>query len=92
MDSRIPCDAATLRAWLVTYIGSVIGLPDRVPTDQPFESYGFDSFEIVVMAGVLEEEFGVPVDSARIFETPSIDGVVAAFADGDGAPFAEDAP
>ena len=37
-----------------------------------FDSYGFDSVEAVVMAGVMEEEFGVPVDPIQLFENPTI--------------------
>ena len=74
MGDRLPCDEATLRTWLVTYISSVLNLPgEGVPTDQTFDSYGFDSIEAVVMAGVMEEEFGVQVDPIQLFEHPSID-------------------
>jgi acyl carrier protein len=74
MANRLPCDESTLRAWLVRYITSVLNLPgDSVPTDQSFDSYGFDSIEVVVMAGVLEEEFSVQVDPVQLFEHPSID-------------------
>lgn len=85
MNQRLPCDRDTLRAWMVAYIGGVLSLPEQVPADQTFDAYGFDSVEAVVMAGVMEEEFGVQVDPVQLFENPSIDEFVAAFAsDGDG--------
>jgi len=81
MADRLPCDEATLRAWLITYITSVLNLPgESVPCDQTFASYGFDSVEVVVMAGVMEEEFGVQVEPAQLFENPSIDGFARAYA------------
>ncbi|WP_419897794.1 acyl carrier protein [Roseomonas sp. USHLN139] len=85
MDQRLPCDQATLRDWMVAYIGGVLTLPEGVPTAATFDSYGFDSVEAVVMAGVMEEEFGVQVDPVQLLEHPSIDAFCAAFAsDGTG--------
>ncbi|HVZ10030.1 acyl carrier protein [Rhodopila sp.] len=90
MAERLPCDQAVLRNWMVDYIGSVLSPPDGVPTDSTFDTYGFDSVEAVVMAGVMEEEFGVPVDPIQLFEYPSIDAFSAAFArDGTPLPAAE---
>lgn len=80
MPERLPCDRETLRSWMVDYIGSVLSPPDGVPTDKTFDTYGFDSVEAVVMAGVMEEEFGVAVDPIQLFEHPSIDAFATAFA------------
>jgi acyl carrier protein len=85
MDSRLPCDRETLRAWMVGYIDSVLAPPGGVPTDKMFDSYGFDSVEAVVMAGVMEEEFAVPVDPVQLFEYPTIDDFASAFASDAGA-------
>jgi acyl carrier protein len=84
MDQRLPCDAETLRNWMVDYIGSILSLPGPVPTDKTFDTYGFDSVEVVVMSSVLEEEFSTQVDPVQFFEHPTIDAFVAAFAS-DGA-------
>lgn len=74
-------DAAALRAWLITYIGSVLDIPaEDFPTVTRFDALGLDSVEAVVMAGVLEEECRVPVDPLQLFEHPSVDEFVAAFA------------
>lgn len=79
MDEPIPVDQATLRTWMVNYITSVLELPpESVPSSQKFNEYGLDSVEAVVMAGVMEEEFGVPVDPILLFEHPSIDQFVQA--------------
>jgi acyl carrier protein len=83
--TRLPIDAETLRVWLVNYISSVLDIPSEdFPTAARFDSFGLDSVEAVVMAGVLEEEFRVPVDPIQFFENPSVDAFVAAYAS-DGA-------
>jgi acyl carrier protein len=70
---------------MVSYIGGVLSLPEGVPTGSTFDTYGFDSVEAVVMAGVMEEEFSVQVDPVQLLENPSIDAFCAAFAsDGTG--------
>ena len=86
MHQRLPCDQATLRDWMVAYIGGVLTLPDGVPTDSTFDTYGFDSVEAVVMAGVMEEEFGTQVDPVQLLEHPSIDRFCATFASDGGDP------
>lgn len=85
--TRLPIDAETLKAWLVNYISSVLDIPaEDFPTAARFDSFGLDSVEAVVMAGVLEEEFRVPVDPIQFFENPSIEAFVAAYAsDGTGS-------
>jgi len=90
MNGLIPVAPATLRAWMVNYIVSVLDLPpDSVPRSQKFNEYGLDSVEAVVMAGVMEEEFGVPIDPILFFEHPSIDQFVAARARSNGAAAAD---
>jgi acyl carrier protein len=92
MGDRLPCDEAKLRAWLINYITSVLNLPgEGVPTDQTFDSYGFDSIEAVVMAGVMEEEFGVQVDPIQLFEHPSIDAFAKHWSCGTDAASSSDA-
>lgn len=76
-------DAATVtpdkvREWLAGYISSVLEIPrEAIAADAKFDTFGLDSAEGVIMAGVIEEEFGVEVDPAVIFEDPTIDGVAA---------------
>jgi len=82
-DSMPPTvDEATIRDWLVRYISGVLDLPKQdFPTADRFDAYGLDSVEAVIMAGVLEEEFRVPVDPMELFEHPSVDAFAAAFAE-----------
>ena len=79
--SRLPCDRAQLRSWMIDYITAVLAIPlETIDADATFDSYGFDSVEAVVMAGVMEEEFGVPVDPIQLFEHPTIADFSARYA------------
>lgn len=79
--SRLPCDRARLRAWMVDYITAVLAIPpSEIDTEASFDSFGFDSVEAVVMAGVMEEEFGVPVDPIQLFEHPTITAFATRYA------------
>jgi acyl carrier protein len=72
-------DAETAKTWLISYITSMIDVAiEPFPIAEPFHSYGFDSTEVVIMAGVMEEEFGVELEPAMLFENPSVEGFVAA--------------
>lgn len=72
-------DAETLRSWMTSYIAAVLDLDqDTVATNVSFDSYGMDSVEAVIMAGVMEEEFSIRIDPTMVFEDPSIDGLVKA--------------
>lgn len=77
-DAVLP--AERLRDWMVDYISSVLGVDkDRVGLSAPFDSYGLDSAEAVIMAGVMEEEFQKEIDPNLFFDEPSIAGVVRSF-------------
>lgn len=59
--------------WMVQHIGSVLDMPkDNFPIEDRFDAYGLDSIEAVIMAGLLEEEFGVPIDPMDLFQNPSV--------------------
>jgi acyl carrier protein len=80
MSDRLRCDEPTLRGWLINYISTVLDrVDDGVPTDQTFDTYGFDSVELVLMIGVMDEELGIEVDPAMLFEHPSIDALARAY-------------
>ena len=74
-------DRDTVRAWLVKYITEAVDIPvTPFPAGDTFDSYGFDSTETVIMAGVMEEEFGIELEPALFFENPSVDGLVESLA------------
>ncbi|MGJ3230739.1 MAG: acyl carrier protein [Oceanicaulis sp.] len=75
----IPVPDAELKRWMVTYISELLSLdPGSIDTAEPFDVFGMDSIEAVVMAGVMEEEFGVIVEPSLLLQYPSIDLFVAA--------------
>jgi acyl carrier protein len=79
-DNVLSIDTSGLRDWLVRYIGSVLEMPEgEFPTAENFDTYGLDSSETVIMAGVMEEEFGIQIDPVTLFENPSVDQLVSVF-------------
>lgn len=65
--------------WLVNYIASVVDLPvESVKTDVPFRELGVDSAEVVIMTGVMEEEFALELKSDLPFEHPTVAGFLDA--------------
>lgn len=78
LNAQLPSHS-TLQGWIVTYVASVLDLePDSVALDQSFHDIGMDSAEVVIMTGVLEEEFAIEVRAELPFEHPTINGFVAA--------------
>jgi acyl carrier protein len=82
-NDRHNIDPELLRAWMANYICGVLGL-DRATFSAAarFDTYGLDSVEAVIMAGVMEEEFQVIVDPTVFFDAPSVDEFVALFTSG----------
>lgn len=75
-------EPAALRTWMIDYICSVLALDAATfSTSATFDSYGLDSVEAVLMAGLMEEEFGVQIDPVRLFEAPSVDLFVKSMTD-----------
>ncbi|MCA0920129.1 acyl carrier protein [Pseudooceanicola nanhaiensis] len=65
---------------MVTYIAQLLSLdPAGINTADRFDSFGMDSIEAVVMAGIMEEEFGVQIEPMLLVDNPSIDLFSAAF-------------
>jgi acyl carrier protein len=78
---RYNIDPNVLRNWMAKYICSVLGLDSATfSTSDRFDVYGLDSVEVVIMSGVMEEEFQVLVDPNQFFDAPSVDEFVAMFA------------
>lgn len=74
-----PLSPNALRAWILDYVSSILETDkSTLSTSAPFDSYGFDSAEVVIMAGAMEEAFGIEIDPNILFEDPSINGVVTA--------------
>jgi acyl carrier protein len=82
IDTKASLDPAVLRVWMFKYIGSVLDIPsDSFSGSATFDTYGMDSAEAVIMAGVMEEEFRVQIDPRLFFEHPSVDELANALAE-----------
>lgn len=68
-----PPDASAIRDWMVAYITSVIDVTQEpFPVDARFDHYGLDSVEATIMAGMIEEQFGVELNLEDVLENPSV--------------------
>ncbi|MBP0445059.1 acyl carrier protein [Roseomonas sp. SSH11] len=73
---------AAAEAWIANYIAAVIDRPaSAISRTDRFDVVGIDSAEVVIMVGVMEEEFSIELDPNMLFANPSIDGFVGALAD-----------
>lgn len=67
-----------LTEWLLNYISTVTGRPrEEIPPDAPFESYGLDSAELVILAAVMEEDFGIEIEPSWFFDNPDLNSILA---------------
>lgn len=77
--AALPVSTKALKEWMVSYVGQLLALdPTTLDTSARFDTFGMDSIEAVVMAGIMEEEFGAPVEPSLLLEYPSIDLFTAA--------------
>jgi len=68
-----PPNRSAVQDWIVAYIASVIDLePGAITLDKTFHETGMDSAEVVIMTGVLEEEFAIETAAELPFEHPTI--------------------
>ena len=64
--------AQDMREWLADYICSVLEVERAgFPYDARFDTLGLDSVEAVILAGMMEEHFGVAIDPADLFNHPT---------------------
>jgi acyl carrier protein len=75
----MPPTRAALVEWMLQYIVMSMELPrEGVLPEGRFSSYGLDSLELVVMAGLMEDEFGLQLNDMNLFDKRSIEGVADA--------------
>ena len=66
-----------VRAWVRGYLGKLLALPpETVALDRGLDSYGLDSIDAVMMAGEMEEAFGVEIDPAAFLQYPTIEAMI----------------
>ncbi len=66
-------DQKQVEAWMIDYITSAIDLPkDSFPAEARFDTYGLDSVELIIMAGMMEEAYRLEIEASELFENPSV--------------------
>lgn len=64
---------AGIQDWCQTYIANLLHIPaDRVDADTEFDRFGLDSAMAVAMCLDLEEELGIEIPPALLFEYTTI--------------------
>jgi acyl carrier protein len=70
-----------LGEWVRAHLAKVRDVaPESVTLDQWFSTYALDSVDAVVMAGELEEDFGIEIDPARFLACDSFGELISTLA------------
>ena len=63
--------------WVRDHLAQALGVtPESVSVDKGLSSYGLDSVDAVLMAGELEEAFGVEIEPARFIACDSLGEII----------------
>lgn len=72
---RLPTEAE-IQAWLITHLAQLLDFdPEMIDATLPFERYGLDSSDAVVLSGDLQEWLGRELDPILLFDYPTIEAV-----------------
>lgn len=72
---------ARLREWLRAHLARVLGVaPESIALDQAVSEYGLDSVDRILMAGELEEAFGIEIDPAGFIACDSFEDIIGVLA------------
>jgi acyl carrier protein len=67
----------TLRNWVRGHLGRLIGIPpESIALDRKLSDYGLDSVDAVLMAGELEDQFGIEIDPASFIQYHTFDAMI----------------
>lgn len=70
--------AAPVRAWIIGFLVSLLDIGEaEIKGDTRFHVMGLDSVDAVVMAGAMEEHFGVEIDATLFLRNSTIDSLLA---------------
>ena len=73
--------AQRLTEWIRAHLAQVLGVkPECIGLDRELSSYGLDSVGAVLMAGELEEAFGIEIDPASFIDCHSFNTIIAKLA------------
>jgi acyl carrier protein len=73
-------DPTTVRDWVVRYLAELLQISPRdIDLGKSLGDFGLDSVDAVIMAGELEEHFGVEIDPSVVFEFDTLQGMLEAW-------------
>lgn len=71
-----PWTSAAIQMWLVTELAAQIGVkPDDIDMREPFDSYGLNSAQALVIAGKLENLLGFKLSPVLLMYYPTIESL-----------------
>jgi acyl carrier protein len=69
-------DSPEVLAWLTLKFADWLEVaPDELDSSRPISSYGLDSISAVTLSVQLEEELGVELDTALLWDRPTIESL-----------------
>jgi acyl carrier protein len=70
-----------LQEWVCEYLGKLLNIaPESIALDRKLSEYGLDSIDAVLMAGELEEAFGLEIDAASFLGYDTLAATIAGVA------------
>jgi acyl carrier protein len=70
-----------LLEWVRGHLAKTLGVaPESIEFDKRLSNYGLDSVDAILMAGELEEAFGIEIDPASFIECDSFESAIALLA------------
>jgi acyl carrier protein len=76
-------DEPALRDWTRNHLGRLLNLaPESISLERSLADYGLDSVDGILLAGELEEAFGVEIDPASFLQFDTFEQMIVAVAGG----------
>lgn len=69
--------APEIQVWLVSYLAKLLNIePEDVNVTIPFERYGVNSEDAIILSGDLQEWLGCELDPTLLYDYPTIEALV----------------
>jgi acyl carrier protein len=73
-------DPTNVRSWMLGYLARLLEIDERdIDLGKSLGDFGLDSVDAVIMAGELEEHFGVEIDPNVVFEFDTLQEMLEAW-------------
>jgi acyl carrier protein len=67
--------------WVRAHVARVLGVPpESIDLEKGLSTHGLDSVDAVLMAGEIEDAFGIEIDPGRFLQYDSFQAIIAALA------------